>query len=50
MKMPIKFLEKILKTFLYPINNQISQLYKQLYIAIYQMMKFLEAAWPEIEH
>jgi hypothetical protein len=41
MKMAIKFLEKGLKTFLYPINNQISQLYKQFCIAIYQVMKFL---------
>jgi hypothetical protein len=50
MKMPIKFLEKILKTFLYPINNQISQLYKQLCIAIYKMMKFLEATTSKWEH
>jgi hypothetical protein len=42
MKMPIKFLKEILKTFLYPINNQIFQLYYQLCIAIYKVMEFLK--------
>jgi hypothetical protein len=41
---------KNLENLLVPINDQISQLYKKLYIAIYQMMKFLESAWPELEH